>query len=334
MPSSRGLCHLVLFASVIWVQSSPAQTGATSAQMLLPTPGVSLDFPAVPTITKDVNEVQLAFTAVDHHGKFVTDLADTDLNLLDDKNPPSKVAFFHRQQELPVRVAVVVDVSASVAHVFRTEQRSAVDFLAKVIRPDKDQATVIAFNSQPTVVQDFTSDANALAAAVHELKSTPGATAIYDAVRFACNRLQKGTSNELWRKAIVLITDGEENSSRAHMADAVAAAQQANVVVFAIYVNTTPSWNSPSGAQVLRQISEPTGGRKLLAGWRGQLASAFAKIEEELRSQYVIGYIPAAWKSDGHFRHIQLKSARRGIHLHYRPGYYELAGSRPLIDQP
>ena len=177
MPSLRGFCRLVLFTSVIWIARSPAQTSATPTQMLLPSPGVSLDIPAVTTITKDVNEVQLAFTAVDHHGKFVTDLADSDLNLLDDRTPPSKVAFFHRQQELPVRVAVLVDVSASVAHVFRTEQRSAVDFLARVIRPDKDQAAVIAFNSQPAVVQDFTSDVNTLSAAVHELKSTPGATA-------------------------------------------------------------------------------------------------------------------------------------------------------------
>jgi VWFA-related protein len=269
-----------------------------------------------------VNEVQLSFTAL-HRGHFVADLGADDLKLLDDNEPPARIGSFWKTEDLALKIAFVVDASGSVATSFRTEQRSATRFVEKLLRRRGDEAAIVSFTAEPHIDQPFTADHNQVAAAIKQLHATQQGTAIFDAVLYACERLRGDAHEVRMRRAMVLITDGDDNASHANLVDAIREAQQSDIVVYVVQVNSGIFGKRSAQRAGLQTLADETGGKLFVADVN--FSPAFRQIEEELRFQYVLTYTPAQWRSDGRFRRITLRALRSGIRIHCRPGYYAAA---------
>ena len=272
-----------------------------------------------PRITSSVNEVQLSFTAL-HRGHFVTNLDANDLKVLDDNEPPARIGSFWKTQDLALKMAFVVDASGSVATSFRTEQHSAIRFIEKLLRRQDDQAAIVSFTAEPHLDQAFTGDHKQVAAAIKQLHATNQGTAVFDAVLYACERLRSGPSAVPMRRAMVLITDGDDNASNASLADAIREAQQNDIMIYVVQVNAGIFGKRSAQRTGLEMLADETGGKLLVADIN--FAPAFHQIEEELRFQYVLTYTPSQWQIDGRFRKITLQALRSGIRIHCRRGYY------------
>src|SRR5580704_13801475 len=214
-----------LRAQNAYVESAPVFTGDTG----------SADQPdSVLTIKKRVDEVNVLFIATDRHGKFVRNLGEKDFTILDDHKPPTAVDSFRKETDLPLQLGLLVDTSGSVRSRFDFEQEAAVSFLQATLRPGFDKAFVMGFSSQSHVMQDFTDNAKLLATGVHDLKDG-GGTALYDAVYNACrDKLAKEMSDRPVRKAVIIVSDGEDNQSDHSRAQAIEMAQRAEVIIYAI----------------------------------------------------------------------------------------------------
>ena len=186
-------------------------------------------------IVVPVNEVNVVFTVTDKHNHYVKDLKETDFRILDNSKPPANVRNFASETNLPLRVGLLVDASNSIRDRFRFEQQAAIEFLNQIVHPDRDQAFVIGFDTTPEITQDFTNNPEKLAAGVRMLRPG-GGTALYDAVYGACHdKLIKTQSNRGGlRRAIILLSDGEDNQSRVTRDDAIEEAQRAEVIVYTI----------------------------------------------------------------------------------------------------
>ena len=274
-----------------------------------------------PTIRTSVNEVQLSFTAK-RKGRLVRDLEQQELEVADEGQPPARVGSFWKAQDSTLQTAFVVDVSGSVQFVFKNEKRSAMQFLEKVLHKG-DRAAVFSFSDKVGVAQDFTDDQDQLANAIQQLKATRGSTAIFDAVRFASVRLLSiGAPSPSARRAIVLITDGDDNASKSSLADAVRDAQSADVVVYAVQVNADEFDRKSQARKNLKELCNQTGGRLYETDGSQRIAPAFHSIAEELHSQYIVAYTPAGWEANGKFRTVKLRVRRHGVTVHCRAGYY------------
>jgi VWFA-related protein len=273
------------------------------------------------TITKLVQEVNVVFTVSDKHGRFVKDLKQADFKVLDDKKPPTAIVNFSSETNLPLRVGLLVDASNSVRDRFRFEQDSAIEFLNEIIRPRYDQAFVIGFDTTPEVTQDFTDNTEYLSKGVRALRPG-GGTALYDAVYFACrDKLLKAPQTGPTRKAIILLSDGEDNQSRVTREEAIEMAQRAEVILYTISTNV--SGVKMRGDKVLERMAEATGGRAFFPFRIQDVSNAFSEIQDELRSQYVLAYKPADFVADGHFRSIDIIAAdRKGLQVRARKGYF------------
>lgn len=276
---------------------------------------------SVTTIHKLVQEVNVVFTVSDKHGRFVKDLKESDFKVLDDKKPPTQIVNFRSETDLPLRVGLLVDASNSVRDRFRFEQDSAIEFLNEIIRPRFDRAFVIGFDTTPEVTQDFTDNTEYLSKGVRALRPG-GGTALYDAVYFACrDKLLKAPQTGPTRKAIILLSDGEDNQSRVTREEAIEMAQRAEVIVYTISTNV--SGVKMRGDKVLERIAEATGGRAFFPFRIQDVSNAFSEIQDELRSQYVLAYKPADFIADGHFRSIDIVAAdRKGLQVRARKGYF------------
>lgn len=279
------------------------------------------DTDAVTTIHKLVQEVNVVFTVSDKHGHFVKDLKEADFKVLDDKKPPVQIVNFSSETNLPLRVGLLVDASNSVRDRFRFEQDSAIEFLNEIIRPHFDQAFVIGFDTTPEVTQDFTDSTEHLSKGVRALRPG-GGTALYDAVYFACrDKLLKAPQTGPTRKAIILLSDGEDNQSRVTREEAIEMAQRAEVILYTISTNV--SGVKMRGDKVLERMAEATGGRAFFPFRIQDVSNAFSEIQDELRSQYVLAYKPADFTADGHFRSIDIIAAdRKGLQVRARKGYF------------
>lgn len=267
-----------------------------------------------------VNEVNLVFTVTDKHRRFVKNLGTNDIKLLDDNKPPAKITDFRSETDLPLRVGLLVDVSGSVKSRFSFEQQAAIEFLTHVIRKDKDLAFITGFDTTPEVTQDFTNDIDKLSQGVHKLRPG-GGTALYDALYFACrDKMLKQQSQEATRRAIILVSDGEDNQSRITRDQAIEMAQRADVIVYGISTNVSGS--KTRGDKVLERLAEATGGRALFPFKIQDVAHDFSEIHEELRSQYAISYKPANFIADGRYRTIQIVTARKQLKARARKGYF------------
>lgn len=272
--------------------------------------------------TVTTNEVNVVFTVTDKHGKFIKDLKRDDFKVLDNSQPPKQVRAFHAETDLPLRVGLLVDASNSVRDRFSFEQEAAVEFLNQIIRPKSDRAFVIGFDTTAEVTQDLTDDTEKLSKGVHALRAG-GGTALYDALFYACrDKLQKSASqNSAVRRAIILLSDGEDNQSRVTREEAIEMAQRSEVIIYSISTNV--SGVKLHGDKVLERLAEATGGRAFFPFKVQDVANAFSEIQDELRSQYQLAYKPADLQPDGRYHSIEiLAENHKNLKVRARKGYY------------
>ncbi|HWR16560.1 MAG TPA: VWA domain-containing protein [Terriglobales bacterium] len=267
------------------------------------------------TYKKRVDEVQLLFTVVDRKGRFISNLTMHDFEVLDDHRPPERIHTFEQES---LRVVLLIDISGSVNYRFKFEKEAANAFFKKILRPAVDKAMVVGFNQKPHLEQGFTNDLKKLTNALQNLK-VEGDTALYDAVVFASEQLRKqpelGTRN-----IIVLISDGVSNGDHAIMRDAQEAALRAEAPIYALSSNDSTEYTQ--GEAVLALLSRFTGGELLSAYRDEEVARAFKKVEQALRSQYVLAYKPAEFQSDGRYRTLSLNSRNPKLRVECRKGYF------------
>src|SRR5215831_10475719 len=276
--------------------------------------------PNVATIRRTVNEVNLVFTVTDKHGHYVKDLKQNDFSVLDDKRPPKQIRTFRSETDLPLQVGLLIDASNSVRDRFRFEQEAAIEFLNQIIRPGYDKAFVIGFDTTPEVTQDFTDNTELLSRGIHALRAG-GGTAMYDALYFACrDKLKNAPHKGPVRRAIILLSDGEDNQSRVTREEAIEMAQRAEVIIYAISTNV--SGVKKQGDKILERIADATGGVAFFPFQMRDVSNAFTEIQEALRSQYALAYIPEDFRFDGRFRTIQIQADQKGYHVRARHGYY------------
>jgi VWFA-related protein len=304
-------------------QQTPAATQTTptaSDNAQQPSDSASTDN-SVPVIKVPTNEVNVVFTVTDKHGKRVTDLKQADFKVVDDNKPPEEIRSFSAETNLPLQVALLIDASNSVRDRFKFEQESAIEFLNQTVRPRYDRAVVVGFDATPEVTQDFTDNTELLAHGVHELRPG-GGTALYDAIYFTCrDKLLKAPKTMQVRRAIILLSDGEDNLSHVTREEAIEMAQRAEAIIYTISTNV--SGTKGAGDKVLERIADATGGRAFFPFQIRDVVNAFSDIQEELRSQYAISYKPADLKYDGHYRTIEIvANDRKNFKVRSRRGWY------------
>ncbi|HZQ18667.1 MAG TPA: VWA domain-containing protein [Terriglobales bacterium] len=274
------------------------------------------------TFITTVNEVPVVFTVTDKHNHYVRDLSKKDFKVIDDGRPVEEILGFRRETNLPLRVGLLIDSSASVRSRFKFEQESAIEFMNQTIRPRYDQAFIMGFDTSLEITQDFTDDSELLSKGIRSLR--PGnSTRLYDALYYACReRLLDRQEPVAIRKAIVLITDGDDNSSRVTREEAIEMALRANVIVYTISTNFPGYSESGKYDKVLQRIADATGGRWFEPFQVTDVANAFAQIQADLRSQYALAYRPADFRHDGRYRTIEISADHKGLKVHSRHGYY------------
>jgi len=263
----------------------------------------------------------VVFTVTDKHGRYVKDLQKEEFRVVDDNKPADQIKSFAKETDLPLQVGLLVDASNSVRDRFKFEQESAIEFLNQTIRPRYDSAFVIGFDVTPEVTQDFTDNTESLSKGVRALRPG-GGTAMYDALYFACrDKLLKAKKTGPDRRAIILLSDGDDNQSHVTREEAIEMAQRAEVIVYTISTNI--SGMKQKGDKVLERIADATGGRAFFPFQIRDVANAFAEIQDELRSQYALSYKPADFKTDGRYRTIEIVALdRKNLRVRSRRGYF------------
>jgi VWFA-related protein len=271
------------------------------------------------TIKVQVNEVNLIFTVTDKKGKFVTGLKQENFGLLDNQRPPESVLHFQQQTNLPLRVGIMLDTSSSIRQRFQFEQDSAIEFLLQILHRN-DRAFVEGFDIQTDLAQDFTNNVDLLNQGIRKLRPG-GGTALFDALYKTCkDQMLPLQETGAVRRALILVSDGDDNYSRVEESDAIKMCQRADTIVFSISTNISPS--KDKGDDVLKAISEATGGQAFYPVKLEDVAIGFRNIEEELRSQYHLVYRPANLKMDGSFRTIYLQANDPRYHVRAQKGYF------------
>jgi VWFA-related protein len=273
------------------------------------------------TITKNVNEVSLIFTVTDKHGRFIKELRQQDFALLDDQKAPAKVSSFAQQTNLPLRVGILIDASTSIRTRFQFEQQATIEFLLQVLKARSDRAFVMGFDVTPQLTQDWTNNLDLLETGINKLRPG-GGTALFDAVYTGCRDklLDSSRGIEPVRKAMVLISDGDDNQSHAYLDDAIKMCQRAGTIIYTISTNTSPTRGR--GDAVLQKMSDATGGKTFFPQRIEDIANGFKEIEEELRSQYALTYTPADFQTNGAFRTIYLVALDRKYTVRAPKGYF------------
>lgn len=275
---------------------------------------------AILTIKKRVDEVNVLFIATDRHGKFVRNLNQADFSIFDDHKPVESILNFRRETDLPIELGLLVDVSGSVQGRFAFEKEAATGFLQHIIRPGFDRAFIVGFNKDSRLTQDFTDQVPLLSAGVQHLNNG-GGTALYDAIYKACKeKLLREHSEHPIRKALVILSDGEDNQSEYTRAQAIEMAQRAEVLIYAI--STDDSGLILRGDKVLEDLASATGGRAFFPYKMKDITHSFAAIEDELRSQYAVSYKPSDFDADGRYRSIEITALKKDLQVRARRGYY------------
>lgn len=312
----------LLLAVAAGITHSYAQSATAPKVSYIASLSAGTDDPqtGIVTLHKRVDEVNLLFIATDKHGKFVRDLTQSDFTILDDHKPPQAIFNFRRETDLPLDLGLLIDVSGSVNSRFDFEQSAATSFLQHTIRAGFDRAFIVGFNSQSQLVQDFTDNVGLLSVGVHKLHDG-GGTALYDAIyRISKEKFLKDRPDHPVRKAIVLVSDGEDNQSEVTRAQAIEMAQRAEVIIYAI--STDDSGLVLRGDNVLEQLASSTGGRAFFPFKMKDVTHSFAAIEDELRSQYVVSYKPADFETDGRYRSIEVSTLKKDLQVRSRKGYF------------
>lgn len=294
-----------------------------------------------PTIKVDVDVVNIFFSVRTKHGGMVGDLDKKDFTLFED-GKQQDIKYFTRQTDLPLTIGLLIDVSASQGNLIGIEQSAASQFFSSVLRP-KDLAFLISFGADAELLQDYTSSPKLLRDGLRGLQvnsSTgglhpgpvptvyqPRGTILYDAVYLATAEQLKG---QVGRKVVVLITDGEDQGSRYKIEQAIEAAQKADAIIYGIYyvdrgfyMQNGWGFGGVSDSK-LRRMAEDTGGRVFAVDRKNTLQDIFKQLQDEMRSQYSIGYTPTNPNKDGSFRKIEIRTENKDWKVQARKGYYAI----------
>jgi Ca-activated chloride channel family protein len=270
-------------------------------------------------ITLDVNRVNMLFTVSDKKGRFVTDLKKEDFEIVESKRPQSIIEFT-AETDLPLRLAILIDTSNSIRDRFRFQQEAAIEFVSSVMRP-QDRAVVVGFDTGPELVSDLTGSTEQLAKAIRALRPG-GGTSLYDAVFFACrDKLMQDQPMHKYRRAMIIISDGDDNQSRYSRDQALEMAHKADVSIYSISTNI--SRISTDGDKVLKYFAAETGGLTFFPFKVEDLSQSFENIANELRHQYNVLYRPDPVKTDGLYHPVDIKvKGRKDLVVRARKGYY------------
>ncbi|HYL78809.1 MAG TPA: VWA domain-containing protein [Bryobacteraceae bacterium] len=271
-------------------------------------------------ITVDVSRVNMLFTVSDKKHRFVTDLTKDDFEVIENKKA-QVITEFAAETDLPLRLAILVDTSNSIRDRFRFQQEAAVAFIDGTVRPRQDKALVVSFDTAAELVTDLTDSIADLEKAVHSLRPG-GGTALYDAIFFACrDKLMQDQPLYKYRRAMIILSDGEDNQSRYTRDQALEMAQKADVTVYAI--STNRSRIATDGDKVMKYFAQETGGQSFFPFEASDLNQSFENISNELRHQYNIFYRPEPLKADGLYHPVEIKvKGHKDLVVRARKGYY------------
>ena len=274
-----------------------------------------------------VEEVAMMFAVTDH-GKSVTNLGLSDIQIRDDGRPPGTILGFHNITDLPLRIGLLIDTSNSITDRFLFEEAAASKFLETVVTDRNDLAFVIGFNCSVLLAQDFTSDKTLTARALTQL-APGGGTSLWDAVAFAADKLASRPEAQPVARVLVVISDGEDNSSSVSLQQAIWAAQRGEVAVYTVSTKEG-SRDEPDplvGTPALKTLSAQTGGNTFTSVSIGDLERRLADLQQVLRGRYLVYYTPSSPQTDGRFHAVDIKAEKDGHNLkvYARKGYYASA---------
>jgi VWFA-related protein len=296
-----------------------------------------------PTIKVDVDIVNVLASVRDKRGALIPNLEKQDFTVLED-GKPQEIKYFTRETDLPLTIGLLVDVSGSQRNVIEVERTAASQFFSQVLRK-KDMAFLISFGVETELLQDYTNSPRLLTEGLNRLRvnagvgglhpgpvpqsGPPKGTLLYDAVYLAADEKLK---SEVGRKVIVVITDGVDQGSRMSINQAVEAAQKSDTVIYCIeYYDAMGygggfgiSMGGGGGGSAMRKLSEETGGRVFKVDRKHSLNDIFKELQDEMRSQYSIGYTPLNDKKDGSYRKLEIKLANKDLKAQARRGYYAM----------
>jgi len=331
---------LPLLPAAAWGQLEPSPDAPPVSTAPPPPPE---EQESMGTLRINVNLVDLFFTVKDKTGNLVPHLTKQDCSVTEDKVPQT-LKNFAAETHLPLTLGILLDTSGSQQMVLPLEQEAGSEFLERVLKP-KDQAFLLSFDVNVDLLQDFTSSARLLSRAMNKAEintaggngaagvpgigggpvpvhGTPRGTLLYDAVYLASN---EKLAQENGRKAMIILTDGDDQGSRTKIQDAIAAAQKSNAIIYVILIADVGFYGGwgYNGYSAAKKMTEETGGRMINVGNNGKkLEAAFQQIEEELRTQYVASYTPTNAKLDGTFRHIAVQCKGEDFKVQVRKGYF------------
>ena len=274
---------------------------------------------AAKNLVINVDLVNVLFTVTDRKGKLVTDLSKDELKLYED-NKLQSITNFSRETDLPLTIAILIDTSSSIRDRFKFEQEAAIDFLYRTLRPKKDKALLITFDSAIELIQDFSDNPEVVAKAIRQVRPG-GGTKMLDAIYLACQEKLKA---EAGRKIIILISDGDDNLSLETLSSTLEMAQRSDVSLFTISTNSSGFFGltAPKSDKILKRLAEDTGGRAFFPFKAEDLSQSFQDISSELRSQYSLAYRSSNGNRDGSFRAIKIDPERKNVKVKSRRGYY------------
>lgn len=330
MPSfcSRFFCHLVLLAAVFPLAFGQASSAPQNN---------SQDDQSMETLKVDVNVVQLFFNVKDKKGGLIPNLNKDDFEIYEDGKPQT-IKYFKAESDLPLTLGILIDASGSQQHVLQIEKEVGGQFLQEILRP-KDEAFVLSFDVNVDLLQDFTNSVSRLKDALNSAKintgvggsimmpgpvpTNPRGTLLYDAIYLAAH---DQLAHEVGRKAMIILTDGEDQGSQLRVKDAIEAAQKSDSIVYVLLIADRGTWGG-FGEGEMKKLSNETGGRVIDVGNKFEkLKAAFDQIAMELRSQYNAGYTPTNKERDGTFRKIEIKAKQKDYKIQSRSGYYAPKG--------
>lgn len=272
-----------------------------------------------------VDYVSVLFTVTDRKNHYVTNLKQNDFKVYEDEKPQN-ILIFRSETDLPLKIALLVDASASITGKLKFEQEAAIEFLQSILRKGRDEALLVTFDSGVELVQDFTDDIDLLSKGIHKIRAG-GGTALYDAIYRTCQEkllTQKGN----YRKVIIVITDGDDNQSKVQsLNEVIEMAQRAEASVYTISTNASGfalsiKDNSRKYDKILKELSEQSGGRAFFPFKAQDLSQSFEDIGRELRSQYNLAYTSSNGARDGKFRAIRIVAEQKNLHVRARRGYF------------
>lgn len=277
------------------------------------------------TLRSDVHEVALFFAATDH-GKSVTDLKLGDVDIRDAGKPPARLLAFHNESELPLRLGLVIDTSNSILRQFAFEQNAAEKFLKKSLTGENDLAFVVGFSDEVLLVRDFTNDPEKIQTGIDQL-APGGGTALWDAVNFGANKLAALAEEKPVAKMLVVISDGEDNSSNVTLKDAIESAERHEITVYTVSTRQfvgEESANALIADRAMKALAARTGGTAFFPDSLATLDHRLSDLQEVIRSRYLVSYKPSHLIADGSYRTIALTANKGGhrLRVYVRRGYY------------